>query len=48
MNDPAIYITYLMAFGCLVFALWYGITGWNEKDNDEYIDRSINPEIPEE
>jgi hypothetical protein len=42
IDDPGIYIAYLMALGCLVFALWYGITRWNEKDEDE----SINPENP--
>ncbi|GHT08423.1 hypothetical protein AGMMS50262_17660 [Bacteroidia bacterium] len=43
IEDPGIYITYLMAFGCVVFALIYGIARWNEKDDDE----SINPENPE-
>jgi hypothetical protein len=43
IEDPGIYITYLMAFGCLVFALWYGIAKWNEKDDDD----SINSENPE-
>ena len=44
IKDPLIIITYLMAFGCLIFALVYGIARWNERDDDE---TSINPENPE-
>ncbi len=33
IDDPGIWIAYLMAFGCVIFALWFGITHWN-KEND--------------
>jgi hypothetical protein len=45
IDDPGIYIAYVMAFGCLVFALWYGIARWNEEDEEN---DSIHPENPEE
>jgi hypothetical protein len=34
INDPGIYIAYLMMAGCLVFSLIYGIVKWNEKDEE--------------
>jgi hypothetical protein len=35
IEDPGIYIAYLMSFGCVLFALVYGIAKWNEEDKDE-------------
>jgi len=32
--DPGVYIAYLMMAGCLIFALFYGIIKWNEKDEE--------------
>ncbi|MCD8193284.1 MAG: hypothetical protein LUD74_01800 [Tannerellaceae bacterium] len=42
INDPGIWLAYLLAFACLIFSIWYGITRWNESDNDE----NDNPEKP--
>jgi hypothetical protein len=35
IDDPSIFLAYILAFGCLIFSIWYGITKWNEKDEDE-------------
>jgi hypothetical protein len=32
INDPGIWITYLLSFGCVAFALWFGITHWNKEN----------------
>ena len=37
IDDPGIYITYLMMVGCLIFSLWYGISKWNEKEEEEVL-----------
>jgi hypothetical protein len=42
IDDPGIWIAYLMGIGCIVFAAWYGIARWNEEDDD-----SNNPQSPE-
>lgn len=34
INDPGIYMAYLLAFACVAFAIWFGITRWNKDDND--------------
>lgn len=34
IHDPGIWLPYVLAFVCLVFAIWFGITRWN-KDSDE-------------
>lgn len=36
INDPGIWLAYLLAIVCLLFAVWFGITYWN-KDSDEDI-----------
>ncbi len=39
--DPGIWLAYLLAFGCLIFSIVYGIIYWdkdkskNSKDNTE-------------
>ncbi|MDR1402245.1 MAG: hypothetical protein LBJ60_00905 [Tannerellaceae bacterium] len=33
ISDPLILICYLLSFGCVVFAVWFGIAQWN-KDSD--------------
>jgi len=35
INDPGIYIAYLLMAGCVVFAVWYGVSRWNEKDRED-------------
>jgi hypothetical protein len=45
IDDPSIYITYIVALGCVVFALCYGIARWNEKDEDE--ENSTNTKNPQ-
>lgn len=32
IEDPGIWIAYLLAFVCLVFAIWYGISRWNKNE----------------
>ncbi|MDH6357878.1 symporter small accessory protein [Parabacteroides sp. PF5-9] len=39
IDDPGIILAYLLAFGCLVFALYFGISTWNKTDKE-----STNPE----
>jgi len=34
IDDPGIYIAYLMIAGCLIFSLVYGIINWNEKEEE--------------
>ena len=38
INDPGIWLAYLLAFACLLYAIWFGITTWNKDDDD-----STNP-----
>jgi hypothetical protein len=33
IHDPGIWIAYLLAFGCMVFAVWFGIATWNKEDD---------------
>ncbi len=33
IKDPGIYMAYLLAFLCVVFAVVYGIINWNKGDN---------------
>ncbi len=42
INDPGIWLAYLLALVCLIFSIWYGIAHWNESDKDE----SDNSEKP--
>jgi hypothetical protein len=32
IEDPGIWIAYLLAFICLVFAIWYGVSRWNKDE----------------
>jgi hypothetical protein len=34
IKDPGIYLAYLLAFTCVIFAVVYGIINWNKGDND--------------
>jgi len=34
IDDPGIYIAYLLIAGCLIFSLVYGIIKWNEKEEE--------------
>jgi hypothetical protein len=34
IDDPGIWLAYLLALLCLAFALWYGISRWNKQDED--------------
>lgn len=42
IEDPGITLAYLIAIGCIVFSVWFGITRWNKEDKD-----SDNPKEPE-
>jgi hypothetical protein len=35
IDDPGIYIAYLLGIGCLVFSIFYGVAKWNEKEDDD-------------
>ncbi|MDL2222631.1 hypothetical protein LJB98_00855 [Bacteroidales bacterium OttesenSCG-928-M11] len=35
IEDPGIWSAYLLGFGCLVFALYFGIRNWNKEDNND-------------
>jgi hypothetical protein len=32
INDPGIWVAYLMAFLCLAFSVWYGVSRWNKEE----------------
>jgi hypothetical protein len=32
IEDPGIWLAYLLALLCLVFSLWYGISRWNKDE----------------
>jgi hypothetical protein len=34
IDDPGIWLAYLLALLCLAFSLWYGISHWNNQDED--------------
>ena len=34
IEDPGIWLAYLLAFACLIFSLWFGITNWNKGDKE--------------
>ena len=34
IQDPGIWMVYLLAFLCLIFSVWFGVTHWN-KDSKE-------------
>lgn len=34
INDPGIWLAYLLAIACLLFSIWFGITTWNKDDED--------------
>ncbi len=38
IDDPGIWLPYLLAFICLIFSAWWGITRWNKDDkSDAYV-----------
>ncbi|MDH6534228.1 hypothetical protein M2101_000890 [Parabacteroides sp. PM5-20] len=41
IEDPGIYLAYLLAIACLLFSLWFGITHWNRDDKE-----NTNPKKP--
>lgn len=34
IDDPGIWLAYLLGILCLIFSVWFGITRWN-KDSDQ-------------
>lgn len=32
INDPGIWLAYLLAFACLLYSVWFGITTWDKGD----------------
>lgn len=43
IEDPGIYLAYLIAIGCIVFSVWFGISHWNKEDKENDSD---NPKEP--
>lgn len=41
IEDSGIWLAYLLAFACLLFSVWFGITTWNKDDK-----KSDNPKQP--
>ena len=35
ISDPGIWLAYLLAFACLLFSIWFGITTWNKEDDEK-------------
>lgn len=44
IEDPGIYMAYLLGIACIAFSLWFGITHWNKEDDND----STNPKDPEQ
>lgn len=40
IEDPGIWLAYLLAFACLVFSVIYGIVNWNKDDEKENSQRN--------
>ncbi|WP_363318657.1 symporter small accessory protein [Massilibacteroides sp.] len=40
IDDPGIWLAYLLAFACLVFSVIYGIVNWNKDDEKENSQRN--------
>lgn len=34
IDDPGIWLAYLLAFACLIYSIWFGATHWNKDDKD--------------
>jgi hypothetical protein len=34
IDDPGIWLAYVLALLCLAFSLWYGVSRWNKKDEE--------------
>lgn len=34
INDPGIWLAYLLAFACLAYSIVFGIVMWNKDDTD--------------
>jgi hypothetical protein len=32
IEDPGIWIAYLLGFLCVAFAVWYGVSRWNKEE----------------
>lgn len=35
IDDPGIWLAYLLAVACLIFSIVFGITHWNKDDKDD-------------
>lgn len=38
IDDPLIYLPYVLSVACVIFAVWYGVKNWSkddEKDNSQ-------------
>jgi len=35
IDDPGIWLAYLLIIGCVVFSIWYGIANWNKEDKED-------------
>lgn len=44
IDDPGIWMAYLLSFCCVAFAIWFGITRWNKEDDDS-TNNNKEPEV---
>lgn len=35
IEDPLIYLPYLLSVICVIFSIWYGIKYWNKDNNKD-------------
>ena len=41
IDDSGIWIAYILAFGCLIFSVVFGITHWNKEDKSDHDDSNL-------
>lgn len=35
IDDPGIWLAYMLALACLIYSVWFGITRWNRDDKED-------------
>lgn len=35
IDDPGIWLAYMLALACLIYSVWFGITRWNQDDKED-------------
>lgn len=44
IDDPGIWLAYLLAFACVIFAIWFGVRNWNKDENDSINSKNLTSE----